>query len=157
MALPMLFCNIELKIYVPDGFEGRNLKNYQKKKKQKTTIFFFVSDFMAMLSDPGAFTKGAEKQAETMKGMGIEQTDAKAEAKKKEEEQKKKDEWKLEPITLDTLRKDKAYKAGKKFLKDMDTMKKKHLKERQTMQKNHVTAIEKLTKGKEWVVQFLFL
>jgi len=22
MALPMLFCNIELKIYVPDGFEG---------------------------------------------------------------------------------------------------------------------------------------
>lgn len=43
-----------------------------------------------MLSDPGAFTKGAEKQAETMKGMGIEQTDAKAEAKKKEEEQKKK-------------------------------------------------------------------
>lgn len=27
MALPMLFCNIELKIYVPDGFEGMlNLK-----------------------------------------------------------------------------------------------------------------------------------
>jgi hypothetical protein len=23
MSLPMLFCNIELKIYVPDGFEGR--------------------------------------------------------------------------------------------------------------------------------------
>lgn len=22
MSLPMLFCNIELKIYVPDGFEG---------------------------------------------------------------------------------------------------------------------------------------
>lgn len=25
MSLPMLFCNIELKIYVPDGFEGRKL------------------------------------------------------------------------------------------------------------------------------------
>lgn len=45
---------------------------------------------MAALSDPGAFTKGAEKQAETMKGLGIEQTDAKAEAKKKEEEKAKK-------------------------------------------------------------------
>jgi len=30
MALPMLFCNIELKIYVPDGFEGalHNLFSY---------------------------------------------------------------------------------------------------------------------------------
>lgn len=45
---------------------------------------------MAALSDPGAFSKGAEKQAETMKGLGIEQTDAKAEAKKKEEEKAKK-------------------------------------------------------------------
>lgn len=47
-------------------------------------------DFMAALSDPGGFSKGAEKQAETMKGLGIEQTDAKAEAKKKEEEKAKK-------------------------------------------------------------------
>lgn len=44
---------------------------------------------MAALSDPGAFSKGAEKQAETMKGLGIEQTDTKAEAKKKEEEKAK--------------------------------------------------------------------
>ena len=27
MSLPMLFCNIELKIYVPDGFEGKVLLN----------------------------------------------------------------------------------------------------------------------------------
>lgn len=47
-------------------------------------------DFMAALSDPGGFSKGAEKQAETMKGLGIEQTDTKAEAKKKEEEKAKK-------------------------------------------------------------------
>ncbi|XP_017892907.1 1-phosphatidylinositol 4,5-bisphosphate phosphodiesterase-like [Ceratina calcarata] len=127
MALPMLFCNIELKIYVPDGFE----------------------DFMAMLSDPGAFGKGAEKQAETMKGLGIEQTDAKAEAKKKEEEKAKKAEWKPETITIDLMKKEKTYKLGKKQLKELDTLRKKHQKERQTMQKNHCTAIEKLAKGKD--------
>lgn len=44
-----------------------------------------IADFMAMLSDPGGFSKAAEKQSETMKGLGIEQTDSKAEAKKKEE------------------------------------------------------------------------
>lgn len=111
----MLFCNIELKIYVPDGFEGTdNSSNFWSKLANfcfqviygsgKYSRFFFASffknakiffflrrvDFMAMLSDPGAFSKGNEKQAETMKGMGIEQTDSKAEAKKKEEEQRKK-------------------------------------------------------------------
>lgn len=45
---------------------------------------------MAALSDPGGFSKGTEKQAEAMKGLGIEQTDAKAEAKKKKEEEAKK-------------------------------------------------------------------
>ncbi|XP_076176360.1 1-phosphatidylinositol 4,5-bisphosphate phosphodiesterase [Ptiloglossa arizonensis] len=127
MALPMLFCNIELKIYVPDGFE----------------------DFMAALSDPGGFSKGAEKQAETMKGLGIEQTDSKAEAKKKKEEEAKKEEFKPEPITLETLKKEKSYKLGKKQLKELDTMRKKHQKERQTMQKNHCSAIDKLVKGKD--------
>lgn len=45
---------------------------------------------MAALSDPGGFSKAAEKQTETMKGLGIEQTDAKADAKKKKEEEAKK-------------------------------------------------------------------
>lgn len=49
-----------------------------------------ISDFMAALSDPGGFSKAAEKQTETMKGLGIEQTDTKAEAKKKKEEETKK-------------------------------------------------------------------
>lgn len=44
---------------------------------------------MAALSDPGGFSKASEKQSETMKGLGIEQTDAKAEAKKKKEEETK--------------------------------------------------------------------
>ncbi|KYQ55913.1 1-phosphatidylinositol-4,5-bisphosphate phosphodiesterase [Trachymyrmex zeteki] len=127
MALPMLFCNIELKIYVPDGFE----------------------DFMAALSDPGGFSKAAEKQTETMKGLGIEQTDAKADAKKKKEEEAKKEALKLEPITLEFLKKEKGFKMGKKHQKELDTLKKKHVKERQTMQKNHCGAIEKLTRGKD--------
>lgn len=55
MSLPMLFCNIELKIYVPDGFE----------------------DFMAALSDPRGFIGAQQKQNEQMSSMGIEVTDNK--------------------------------------------------------------------------------
>lgn len=57
----------------------------------------------------------------------------------------------MEPITLDSLKKEKGFKPGKKHQKKLDTMRKKHTKERQTMQKNHCSAIEKLTKGKEYV------
>ncbi|CAG5089760.1 5-bisphosphate phosphodiesterase (Drosophila melanogaster) [Cotesia congregata] len=124
MALPMLFCCIEISIYVPDGF----------------------GDFMAMLSDPGAFGKAAEKQAENMKAMGIEQTEEK---KPKKEEGPKWEEFKPDPLTIDLLRKDKSYKAGKKQNKELDTLRKKHMKERQTMQKNHCAAIDKLIKGKD--------
>ncbi|PZC71067.1 hypothetical protein B5X24_HaOG214161, partial [Helicoverpa armigera] len=52
MSLPMLFCNIELKIYVPDGFE----------------------DFMAALSDPRAFMGAAKERNDKVKQMGIEET-----------------------------------------------------------------------------------
>lgn len=61
------------------------------------------------------------------------------------------EELKLEPITLESLRKEKGFKVGKKHQKELDAMRKKHLKEKQTMQKNHCSIIEKLTKGKEWV------
>jgi len=44
-----------------------------------------IADFMAALSDPGGFSKAAEKQNEATKMLGIEQMDSKAEAKKKEE------------------------------------------------------------------------
>lgn len=43
---------------------------------------------------------------------------------------------------------------GKKYQKDLDTLRKKHAKERQTMQKNHCSAFEKLTRGKEYVEIF---
>lgn len=45
---------------------------------------------MAMLSDPGAFSKGAEKRDDAMRGLGIEQTDAKAEEKRKKEDEERK-------------------------------------------------------------------
>lgn len=57
---------------------------------------------MAMLSDPGAFNKGADKRDEAMKGLGIESTDTKAEEKKKKEEQAKKGVF-LEPFILFAL------------------------------------------------------
>lgn len=59
------------------------------------------------------------------------------------------EEFKVEPITVEMLRKAKEFKLGKKHNKEMDTLRKKHAKERQTMQKNHITAVEKLAKGKE--------
>lgn len=52
---------------------------------------------------------------------------------------------------MEYLRREKTYKLGKAQNKVLDTMLKKHAKDRATMQKNHITAIEKLTKGKEWV------
>lgn len=61
------------------------------------------------------------------------------------------EELKLEPITLDSLKKEKGFKMGKKQQKELDMMKKKYMKEKQTMQKNHCSTIDKLTKGKEYV------
>lgn len=61
---------------------------------------------------------------------------------------------KLEPITLESLKKEKGFKLGKKHQKELDTLRKKYAKERQTMQKNHCSAIDKLTKGKEYVEIF---
>lgn len=59
-----------------------------------------IADFMAALSDPGGFSKAAEKQSENMKGLGIEQTDTKADAKKKKEEEAKKGKRVTYPMRL---------------------------------------------------------
>lgn len=148
MSLPMLFCNIELKIYVPDGFE----------------------DFMAALSDPRAFLSAQEKRAQQMKAMGIEETDINtkdvvegkageaggggagkkgSKSKKPGEEEKKVEEMKFEPITLESLKNEKAYqKTHRKQQKELDSLRKRHLKEKMAMQKQQCSAIEKLVKGK---------
>ncbi|XP_072948758.1 1-phosphatidylinositol 4,5-bisphosphate phosphodiesterase [Epargyreus clarus] len=125
MSLPMLFCNIELKIYVPDGFE----------------------DFMAALSDPRAFMGAAKEQTDRMKSMGIEESGP----EKKPEEEKKKEEPPLvfEPVTVESLQKDKNFlKTGKKQQKDLETMRKRHQKEKMTLQKQQCAALEKMIKGK---------
>ncbi|CAH1098948.1 unnamed protein product [Psylliodes chrysocephalus] len=124
MSLPMLFCNIELKIYVPDGFE----------------------DFMAALSDPRGFMGAQQKQNEQMSSMGIEVTsDKPAEKKEKKEEPK----LVFEPITIETIKQDKAFqKTTKKQQKEYDTLKKKQTKEKLGVQKTQCAAIDKLIKGK---------
>ncbi|CAH0387583.1 unnamed protein product [Bemisia tabaci] len=148
LSLPMLFCNIELKIYVPDGFE----------------------DFMAALSDPRAFLSAQEKRAQQMKAMGIEETDINtkdivagggdgaaagggkkgSKNKKNEEKKKEEEELKFEPITLEYLRNDKGFKkTGQKQQKDLDALRKRHMKEKVTMQKNQIAAVEKITKMKK--------
>lgn len=38
MSLPMLFCNIELKIYVPDGFEGQYLLSFFSMESYGTSL-----------------------------------------------------------------------------------------------------------------------
>ena len=54
MALPMLFCNIELKIYVPDGLGG----------------------LMDALSDPRAFMSANKQKDEKLKELGIEESES---------------------------------------------------------------------------------
>ncbi|XP_046981593.1 1-phosphatidylinositol 4,5-bisphosphate phosphodiesterase isoform X2 [Schistocerca americana] len=155
MSLPMLFCNIELKIYVPDGFE----------------------DFMAALSDPRAFLSAQEKRAQQMKAMGIEETDISTQGivggesggggggggggKKPSKSGKqggggggvapeeKKEDLKFEPITVDSLRAEKGFqKTARKQQKELEALRKRQLKERLAVQKQQCAAIEKLIKGK---------
>ncbi|KAF5282144.1 hypothetical protein FQR65_LT02841 [Abscondita terminalis] len=129
MSLPMLFCNIELKIYVPDGFE----------------------DFMAALSDPRGFKGAQQKQNEQMSSLGIEQvSDGKGEiAKVEKKEEKKEEPLVFEPITIEYIKQDKGFqKSTRKQQKDYDTLKKKQAKEKLSVQKAQCTAIDKLIKGK---------
>ncbi|XP_047508665.1 1-phosphatidylinositol 4,5-bisphosphate phosphodiesterase isoform X2 [Pieris napi] len=124
MSLPMLFCNIELKIYVPDGFE----------------------DFMAALSDPRAFMGAAKERTDNMKAMGIEESGPE---KKPEPEQKKEEPLVFEPITVESLQQDKGFlKTSKKQQKDLEAMRKRHAKEKMLLQKQQCAAIEKMIKGK---------
>ncbi|KAK6621314.1 hypothetical protein RUM43_011620 [Polyplax serrata] len=143
MSLPMLFCNIELKIYVPDGFE----------------------DFMAALSDPRAFMSAQEKRAQQMKAMGIEETDintkdlkegdgmcgtGKKGSKCGDKKEEKREDFKLEPINVETLRLEKVFqKTAKKQQKELDVLKKKQMKEKGLAEKTQCSAIEKVVKGRD--------
>lgn len=91
MALPMLFCNIELKIYVPDGLGGKLSTYILKVLFERTTR---LAGFMDALSDPRAFMSAKAKQDTKLKEMGIEEsetskTNAAGGAKPQEEEVKR--------------------------------------------------------------------
>ncbi|XP_073945903.1 1-phosphatidylinositol 4,5-bisphosphate phosphodiesterase-like isoform X1 [Choristoneura fumiferana] len=125
MSLPMLFCNIELKIYVPDGFE----------------------DFMAALSDPRAFMGAAKERTDNMKQMGIEESGP--EKKVQIEDKKEEPPLVFEPITVESLRQEKGFvKTGRKQQKELDALRKRQAKEKMSLQKQQCSALEKLIKGK---------
>ena len=144
MALSMLFVQIDVKIYVPDGF----------------------GDFMDALSDPRAFASAQEKRAEQLKSLGIEESEigtnvieskkkpgagGKAGAGKKEDEKPKKEDIKFDPITPETLMLEKAFnKAAKKYIKEAANLKKKHAKEVASVTKSQCTTIEKASKNKKY-------
>ncbi|TRY75722.1 hypothetical protein TCAL_08675, partial [Tigriopus californicus] len=142
MSLPMLFCNIELKIYVPDG----------------------LGDFMDALCDPRAFLSAQEKRAEQLKALGIEETDISGDVieskggktggekgeKGGKKEEKKAEEFSLDPITCDLLRNEKAFqKSAKKYIKEHETLQKKHKKERESVAGGQCKAIDKIMKSKK--------
>ena len=144
MALSMLFVQIDVKIYVPDGF----------------------GDFMDALSDPRAFASAQEKRAEQLKSLGIEESEigtnvieskkkpgagGKAAPGKKEEEKPKKEEIKFDPITPESLMLEKPFnKAAKKYIKEIENLKKKQAKEIASTTKKQCTTIEKASKGKKY-------
>jgi len=146
LSLAMLFCQIDIKIYIPDG----------------------LGDMMDALCDPRAFMNAQQKRDAQMKAMGIDTADSagiKLKGGKKKEAGKgkggkggkpEKEEIpykQFDPITVEFLQGQKAFqKANKKQAKDMETMKKKHTKERNDIQKKQCTAIEKASKGKKEVM-----
>eukprot|EP00094_Tigriopus_californicus_P012882 TCALIF_12455-PA protein Name:"Similar to PLCB4 1-phosphatidylinositol 4,5-bisphosphate phosphodiesterase beta-4 (Homo sapiens)" AED:0.17 eAED:0.17 QI:0/0.75/0.82/0.94/1/1/17/384/960 len=141
MSLPMLFCNIELKVYIPEG----------------------LNEFMDALSDPRIFLSNQEKRVAQLKHYGIEESDISTDGaiidgnkislpgipvptKKKPEEL---DEQKFDAITPDSLKLEKAFRRVlKKNQKDLETLRKAHAKERAAVQKTQCSAIEKLVKSK---------
>ena len=140
MALSMLFVQIDVKIYVPDGF----------------------GDFMDALSDPRAFASAQEKRAEQLKSLGIEESEigtnvieskkkSGAAGAKKEDDKPKKEEIKFDPITPEGLMMEKAFnKAAKKYIKEVANLKKKQTKEVAAVVKSQCTSFEKASKGKKY-------
>ncbi|XP_071037611.1 1-phosphatidylinositol 4,5-bisphosphate phosphodiesterase isoform X2 [Parasteatoda tepidariorum] len=133
MSLAMLFICIELKIYVPDG----------------------LGDLMDALSDPRAFLSAQEKRLAQMRAMGIEEADIQTKdlqlgatnsITKKDED--KKDDFKIEPISAETLKTEKAFmKLIRKQQKEMDSQKRKQHKEKTVIQKQQCSAIDKTIKN----------
>ncbi|XP_066584547.1 1-phosphatidylinositol 4,5-bisphosphate phosphodiesterase-like isoform X2 [Prorops nasuta] len=131
MSLPMLFCNIDIKIYVPDGFQ----------------------EFMDALTAPRAFKKTESISHNKMRHYGIEESDSKNNSDcapmHQHEAVKPREELNFDAITVETLRQEKGYqKVLRKQQKELESLKKRHQKEKLAVQKQHCAAIEKIIKGK---------
>ncbi|XP_011301110.1 1-phosphatidylinositol 4,5-bisphosphate phosphodiesterase isoform X1 [Fopius arisanus] len=130
MSLPMLFCNIEIKIYVPDGFQ----------------------EFMDALTAPRAARKTEISSQARLRGLGIVEGDrfpGDSSQSRQLETAKPREIMEFEPITVESLRQEKGYqKLVRKQQKDLESLKKRQQKERNAVQKQQCAAIEKLIKGK---------
>ncbi|XP_057329699.1 1-phosphatidylinositol 4,5-bisphosphate phosphodiesterase-like isoform X1 [Microplitis mediator] len=129
MSLPMLFCNIEIKIYVPDGFQ----------------------EFMDALTAPRAPRKTEIPTQPRVRGLdeGDSKLSGDSSQSRSNEAAKPRETMDFEPITVEALRQEKSYqKLVRKQQKELESFKKRQLKERNTVQKQQCAAIEKLIKGK---------
>ncbi|XP_070577889.1 1-phosphatidylinositol 4,5-bisphosphate phosphodiesterase beta-4-like isoform X4 [Ptychodera flava] len=144
LSLPTVFCFIEIKTYVPDG----------------------LGDLVDALSAPMQYLSQAEKRAEALKSMGIEENDIVdvPDGKKKQgpttptgDKNKKlvldgkpsatndKELSIPEAADIASFSIDKAYlKLLKKQQKEIESIKKKHSKEKESMQKNHCVVVDKM-------------
>ena len=187
MSLPMLFCNIEIKIYVPDGYEGKRLSAIFRHGSIFLIEFGDWTGLMDALTAPRAYKKSENASQNKMRGLGIEESDSKghcdsAPAHHREAPKPRGnsfsiefgigwyrkigefflsffplEEMKFNPITAESLRQEKGYqKVLRKQQKDLESLKKRHQKEKLTVQKQHCTAIEKIIKGKKYVIPFFF-
>jgi len=147
MTLPMLFCKIELKVFIPEG----------------------LNDLMDALSDPRNFLqKQEERRIAQLHNFGINEEDYDKDniigqkrsavpgpkqtpvipgVKGKPPDEK--EEKQFDAITPELVKSEKSFiKLTKKHQRELDTMRKKQQKERSGVQKNQCTAIEKLVKSK---------
>merc|ERR1712156_1049909 len=92
--------------------------------------------------------KGPKKKNPTsVKGGGMNSSKIPGLSSQKKEE---KDDLRLEPITAESLKSEKAFiKITKKHQKELEVMRKKHQKERTSVQKTQCAAIEKLAKSQK--------
>ncbi|XP_047003383.1 1-phosphatidylinositol 4,5-bisphosphate phosphodiesterase-like [Schistocerca americana] len=168
MSLPMLFCYIELKIYVPEHFE----------------------DLMNALSDPCAFLSAREKMVENMKAMGAEQMEmltpetvvsdgsdggagdsgsddgsrglgsSSGGSRKSGKSSNRRSSgpatleehyevMEFDAITLDSLRAEKVYqKSARRQQKELEALHRRHHRDSLAAQSEQCAAIEEVTKGR---------
>ncbi|XP_077866794.1 LOW QUALITY PROTEIN: 1-phosphatidylinositol 4,5-bisphosphate phosphodiesterase beta-4-like [Saccoglossus kowalevskii] len=150
LSLPTVFCYIELKTYVPDG----------------------MGDLVDALSAPLQYLSQAEKRAQALKSMGIEETDIQdvpVGGKKKQPTTptgeknkisrgknetvtdgkvttiKEKRELQISKVDIEAFKTDKTYiKTLKKHQKEVELLRKKQSKDKESMQRLHCTVVDKM-------------